>query len=198
MWLRCKGDHILRGDEYGRKTHPLSSGVRNRLGGSRQSSRTEENAMTFQHEPAIQVVFDKIVTGMLKQGCGSFSMNNSGESPSPMYRSVNGHKCAIGMLIPDEEYDSKKMESKNAVSIVGISPTYDATIQAIPNFFIDHNGVKWDLRNNFLYSMQACHDNAVEDSAKGKKKFIDIFKREARNLAVCFNLNTHALEEKPA
>jgi hypothetical protein len=47
-----------------------------------------------------QELFEKAVNGLLAQGVPSYD-----SSRSCMYRGLNGTKCAIGHLIPDELYD---------------------------------------------------------------------------------------------
>ena len=50
-----------------------------------------------------QEVFNTVVTGLRKQNAVS-------ETPSGgcAYRGEHGRKCAVGMLIPDDEYDPRK------------------------------------------------------------------------------------------
>lgn len=47
-----------------------------------------------------QEIFDLVTTHLLKQGATSFNT----KTDSCMYRH-NGLKCAVGFLIPDDEYD---------------------------------------------------------------------------------------------
>src|SRR6185436_2009551 len=47
-----------------------------------------------------QQTFDMVVEGLRKQGCRSMDPSNQ----VCVYRSKDGHKCAAGMLIPDEDY----------------------------------------------------------------------------------------------
>lgn len=49
-----------------------------------------------------QEIFDKVVTHLRKQGCKSFDEFTQ----SCLYRGPNGTSCAVGCLIPDEEYTS--------------------------------------------------------------------------------------------
>lgn len=47
-----------------------------------------------------QEIFDKVLTHMRQQDCLSMSANGF----SCLYKSTDGCKCAIGILIPDDEY----------------------------------------------------------------------------------------------
>jgi hypothetical protein len=47
-----------------------------------------------------QITFDTVVTGLRKQKDRSV-----GENGSCVFRSPNGNKCAVGMLVPDDLYD---------------------------------------------------------------------------------------------
>ena len=55
-----------------------------------------------------QEIFDKVATHLSKQGHRAFDDN------ACMYRSPNGDKCAMGCLIPDEEYNADTMEGRGA------------------------------------------------------------------------------------
>lgn len=60
-----------------------------------------------------QEVFDKVIKGLIEQGQKSFSQHKC------FYRleTDNGClKCAVGLLIPDDEYD-EKMETKVVAAI---------------------------------------------------------------------------------
>lgn len=52
-----------------------------------------------------QEAFNKVVTGLRAQGKPSVVMDIYGGNMCA-YRNPNGLKCAIGMLIPDEQYTS--------------------------------------------------------------------------------------------
>ena len=48
-----------------------------------------------------QEIFDKVVTHLITQGERSIS-----KLDNCLYKALNGLKCAVGCLIPDEEYSS--------------------------------------------------------------------------------------------
>lgn len=48
-----------------------------------------------------QEIFNKVITHLRKQG------KPAAEGPYCRYRTEDGLKCAVGCLLPDEEYDSK-------------------------------------------------------------------------------------------
>ncbi|MDH7796396.1 MULTISPECIES: hypothetical protein [unclassified Beijerinckia] len=53
-----------------------------------------------------QDYFDRAVGGLLKQGTRSLRKKDE-DDIFCMYRSPQGHKCAVGMLIPDDKYSPK-------------------------------------------------------------------------------------------
>jgi hypothetical protein len=65
-----------------------------------------------------QAVFDYVVKFLRKQGCKSMGECNC------RYRDNMGHACAVGCLIPDDEYDVR-MEGR--------------TVEHIPLFFDEYN-----------------------------------------------------------
>lgn len=55
-----------------------------------------------------QEIFDTVVTTLLKQGTRSVDKNKSYYGNPPcVYRNDQGHKCAAGILIPDDCYDEE-------------------------------------------------------------------------------------------
>ena len=51
-----------------------------------------------------QEIFDKVVKHLLAQGAKSVTYRESGDQFRCLYRGPNGLMCAVGCLIPDEEY----------------------------------------------------------------------------------------------
>lgn len=64
----------------------------------------------------LQETFDKVVNGLRKQGCRSLKNGRC------RYRGDNGRKCAVGMVIPDEDYNP---DMECAVSSAGSVYRYD-------------------------------------------------------------------------
>lgn len=91
-----------------------------------------------------QEFFDAVVKALVKQGVPSYSS----EDESCMYRGPNGVKCAIGLLIPDEEYNDNPVE-EIPVDLVFQNeywPTLTRLADTVP------------LR--LLIAIQRCHDGA--------------------------------------
>lgn len=89
-----------------------------------------------------QLVFDTAVKGIRQQGKRSI------EKEGCVYRSPDGCKCAVGHLIPDENYDSE---------LENFTPVDRCVRKAIaPEFGVT------DVDADFLRELQVCHDAAVD------------------------------------
>ena len=91
-----------------------------------------------------------------------FSITTDEESPDPfcVYRSPEGNRCAFGVVIPDEEYDSG-MEKNVASAVWNKFPN-------IRHFFAN------DVTPGFLDALQRCHDdNSPAMNIDGKARGID-------------------------
>jgi hypothetical protein len=82
-----------------------------------------------------QEVFDQVATHLLTQGAKSTRLSIC------MYRGAAGRQCAVGCMIPDEEYE-ERMEGKTIIMLVG-------------NGRLTH--LKPHLR--LLATLQSIHDN---------------------------------------
>jgi len=56
-------------------------------------------------ETSAQEVFDRVVTHLRAQNAKSISFNFDKKDMTCRYRGDNGTSCAVGCLIPDEDYD---------------------------------------------------------------------------------------------
>jgi hypothetical protein len=52
-----------------------------------------------------QETFDAVVSGLIEQGGPSAGENDCG--PTCFYRGKDGRKCAVGLLVPDDEYQEE-------------------------------------------------------------------------------------------
>ncbi len=97
-----------------------------------------------------QVTFDTVVTGLRKQNARSVSENKH----RCMFRSPDGLKCAVGMLITDEKYN----------------PDFDnSSVQEANGFnFVVNLGHDEDL----LHKLMVCHDHTAVNGWEGKFKDI--------------------------
>lgn len=86
-----------------------------------------------------QEAFEKMVLHLRKQGAKATVVPGRGLS-SCMYRAPNGFRCAVGCLIPDDEY-SPDFERASVSCIVGKVPSLDG------------------VSMNLLIAMQHVHDN---------------------------------------
>jgi hypothetical protein len=101
--------------------------------------------MTFHPGLNRQKVFDTVAWHLLTQG------QKCGDENQCRYRDEAGHKCAIGVLIPDDRY-TPKMEG-TAASIL-------ATTDAIDIDYY-HEGIRANAPEDrdFLQALQDIHDD---------------------------------------
>ena len=111
----------------------------------------------------LQETFDEVCSKLIKQGKRSFKGHQC------MYRDGEGNKCAVGHLIPDDQYRAT-IEDYSLLHV----------ITAIPALR-EHN---YEL----LMDLQADHDHAEKDW------FMRDFIRFAKATAVKFGLNTEVLK----
>lgn len=145
---------------------------------------TEEDRKLFQE------AFDKSVRGILAQGRKSY------ETGGCAYRGEDGCKCAIGQLIPDEEYDPlfeclsveglrKQYGFEKRINIPSLSPFFDG------DRFPDKEG------SQFLARLQHAHDYALTSNFKGRdESFVGSFKKKVAELGTVYGLDLSVLEEK--
>ena len=126
-------------------------------------------------EPTAQDIFDTVVGHLFKQGKRStrwgWCCGLSGEqeyTETCAYRSDEGLKCAIGILIPDESYNNKLEGVRIAVIIDD---------HALPTYFKNHVALLDDL--------QLAHDNLQNWVSKGS--MIDVFGDVAANHELKFD-----------
>jgi len=88
-----------------------------------------------------QELFDIMATHLMTQGTRSVNP----DSAVCLYRGPNGTKCAVGVLIPDDEYD-EDMENEKA--------------GAVAAHFIKDSDLRQEFQNNFalMQDMQQLHD----------------------------------------
>lgn len=113
----------------------------------------------------LQEIFDTACAALIKQGRLSVS-----ETGVCQYRGLDGAKCAVGHLIPDEEYNSM-MDAPGG------------------NCWTRRQvALKLDVHDDFLFDLQRCHDQARDPD-----NFVGHFKSNARRLAKNYNLNPEIL-----
>ena len=89
-----------------------------------------------------QLIFDTVREHLLQQGEASLNVLHNQSA----YRGAGGRKCAIGCLIPDENYDAR-LEGKPVRRV--------AVVRAIDAKF---GCTEKDARGYFLYDLQGIHD----------------------------------------
>ena len=138
-----------------------------------------------------QEIFDTVLRGMRKQGKPSVGSDGFG----CYYRSPDGCKCGIGMLIADEDYrpyfDGRLTNNKVAILILGDHIRSVAFVQALHNAGVD--GSERDMLW-FLMNLQDAHDNAAP---VGEAGFMAGFESRMEDLAHKYSLMYEVRMEDP-
>ncbi len=93
-----------------------------------------------------QEIFDKVINHLLHQGGPALDYNYD-DDPKCRYRSNNGRQCAVGCLIPDNQYDPL-MEG---MGVIVTSPPSDPLNYWIAKYYEPHR--------HLLGALQSLHDN---------------------------------------
>lgn len=80
-----------------------------------------------------QEIFDKVATHLFAQGVRAYGLTDpvTGDT-NCLYRGPNGTKCAVGVLIPDEDYDDKieEMSADDAIYLLAPKSQTCASLRA--------------------------------------------------------------------
>lgn len=140
-----------------------------------------------------QELFDKAVTGILKQGGPSAEFVaqhdlHGGKYPVSQckYRGPNGMRCAIGFLIEDV---SLLQEGQSLFGILADRENGHALQLDLP--LAKALGIKTEDDAEFLIALQKAHDNNV--GPPGNPTFLGHFRSSARMVAIQYNLNEAVL-----
>ena len=118
-----------------------------------------------------QEAFDTMLAQIRKQGRPALSLGGLCS-----YRGNDGTKCAVGALIPDDQYN-RMMEGQGATALVGYGPSRASTI-------------------TFLAQAQMLlHDSAYTNSVIKNKDFLTLVEEGAQQFAKFYNL-TYTQPEK--
>ena len=93
--------------------------------------------------PSAQEVFDLVTKHLFAQGRPAYDGNRG-----CMYRTHDGLRCAVGVLIPDDLYDPA-FEMNKADSV--IQELFDADL------------ADWREHKDLLLSLQVAHDNCLRE-----------------------------------
>lgn len=116
-----------------------------------------------------QEAFDIMVSGLIKQGKPSYDI----QTLSCMYDNGAGQKCAVGILIPDEDY-SPALEGCNILSLAYKAEKNNWKTKELLT----------DENEFLLNSVRQIHDMSVAFyREKGTEKWIDHIKKEYEALA---------------
>jgi hypothetical protein len=116
-----------------------------------------------------QEMFDTVARHLLKQNERSIN-----DSRRCMYRGPRGLKCAVGVLIPDENY------SKDFEGMLVSTPSI-RNAAGIPDDLLD-----------LAHTLQSVHDNALSHGFNGEE---NIFTMGLLYVANTFKLSTAVLNE---
>jgi len=93
-----------------------------------------------------QEIFDKVINHLLQQGGPALNYNYD-DDPVCRYRSNNGLKCAVGCLIPDDQYDP----IMEGWGVMVTSPPSDPLNYWIAKYY--------EPQRDLLAALQSLHDN---------------------------------------
>lgn len=124
-----------------------------------------------------QEVFDTVVAALVKQGRKSLAENGDPSiSKDCRYRGDDGLKCAIGHLIPDDEY-AEWMEGMGTTTLLLELESRDMRGLSIYALIDEHN--------DMLGNLQECHDTSDDEDFVAE--FLDAARREATHFHLDWN-----------
>jgi hypothetical protein len=103
------------------------------------------------------------------------------------YRDAAGNRCAVGWLIPDDQYDPRIEENNVVVDDDVVADRLDSKYGSVEDGMLQQNLV-------FLTDLQFCHDDAVNHTYVGvyvpldNRKFMKRFEKNVRALAKKYGL----------
>lgn len=121
-----------------------------------------------------QKVFDFIIKKLAEQGRPA--MNDKGVC---RYRATDGCRCAVGWLIPNEEYDPEWEDTSVGFSVSG------APNDTGPSQWLNDKGYDLDL----LEEMQAVHDSAARFAVEGKGAALQVWSKGFKAIAEDYELS---------
>lgn len=129
-----------------------------------------------------QEAFDIALNGILSQGGPSQRGGTGARNTHCLYRGPEGRKCAIGWLIPDDEYQVH-FEEGSLGDVYEACPSLDG------------------LDDDILDRIQRAHDNAAIDAGRGqpqtdmaifKENFLTLMQSVASDYDLTFTLPVSA------
>lgn len=116
-----------------------------------------------------QETLNKSYFGIINQGGPSIE-----EDGHCLYRGPNGRKCAIGQLIPNDQYNLKM-----DIGYSGVGFKHEVNDVLIKNGYTNLE---------FLSVLQNCHDESAYEAFDDNKLFFEIFNKRINKLASEYEL----------
>lgn len=128
---------------------------------------------------SLQQLYDDICSHLDRQGCKATHEDCVGVPGGCRYRDVLGRRCAIGGIIPDEEY----MTSMEGEVVGGLLEHHPSLLE----YFLEHYSLKESTgeAEGLLLGAQEVHDQA------DVKRWPDHFKQVAINFSLIPFTFTH-------
>lgn len=117
-----------------------------------------------------QEIYDKVVRGVLKQGCPSVQDDNPSRC---RYRGKGGTKCAAGFLILDEKY-TESLEHHMAEGLAVHFPD-------VVEYTVEQAGL--------VKALQRAHDSSLS-LKEDNYRFVEEFRNKAEMIGFALGLNT--------
>jgi hypothetical protein len=131
----------------------------------------------------LQAAFDKVWDWFVVQGKPK-SVNAQREC---LYRGRNGCRCALGVLIPDDEYNPM-IENSSPYSFMSTGECRDIAPKTVVDFIKATGGDK-GIGVRFLSRLQETHDDAIPDDAAS---FTELVAENLRAFAGSYQLSLPA------
>jgi hypothetical protein len=126
----------------------------------------------------LQSALNTSTLGIIAQGGPAIQTTKDGQRAC-RYRTREGHRCAIGQLIPDvlysEDLENFSVDTSSILSILGL--TTDDTTEI-----------------DFLTRLQSAHDSAATSNIRA---FWPVWRRKLRDLCYAFHLDPTILDVIP-
>jgi hypothetical protein len=137
--------------------------------------------------PTAQQIFDYVFEGLYKQGHRAYDTTHM----ACQYKTSDGSKCAVGMLLTDEYYERYEdvLEGANLADLISCVDNDDNLL--LPTLS-NYSAMLGDLQD--IHDMQL----APARIGEGEDKFRDGLIAEFKRIAEHYNLNTDRIKHHEA
>ena len=138
--------------------------------------------------PSAQEIFDYVFEGLYKQGHRSYDQ----AMLACQYKSSDGSKCAVGMLITDEYYDNYGVEWLEGSNVADLAEMSDYDERPLIPTLAQHSDLLGDLQEIHDQDLSPLRIGDGEDQFRNK--LVEEFTRIAKH----YDLNTDRIKHHEA